>query len=167
MCVTLVASGLIAQRLHYNVNCTDNGPGRWQQNICTARIIYWPPAPHVNRLCRRNNGSLCFAKNNMQYQSTSAFISYCQKRIFRFEWATEGLSYYLKGKTLIQSDRCQRKIREVMKDSLSVDIKTFSWDFVCVPCLLSGAIVFTHRPGLSAPLIIFSSHSGGPVRHSA
>lgn len=41
---------------------------------------------------------------------------------------------------------------------------------VCVPCLLSGAIVFSqqiHSLSLSAPLIIFSSHSKGPGRHSA
>lgn len=41
---------------------------------------------------------------------------------------------------------------------------------VCVPCLLSGAIVFSqqiHSLSLSALLIIFSSHSKGPGRHSA
>lgn len=71
-------------------------------------------------------------KTNMQYQSTSAFISYCQKCIFIFEWAMHGLFYYLKESALIQSDRCWRKNREVMKDSLSIGIKTASWDFVSV-----------------------------------
>lgn len=87
---------------------------------------------------------------------------FCQKIICRFEWATHGLFYYLKGNTLIQSDRCRRKNREAMKDSLSMGIKAASWDFVSVSRACSvGLLCSLSRytaPAYQAPLS-FSLHT--------
>ncbi len=77
-------------------NNADNCLEGWQPHVCRAKthlaslIVFYP------RLHRSNNGCLCYAKNNMQYLSTSAFIFYCQKIIFRFEWAMQGRFSYLK-----------------------------------------------------------------------
>ncbi len=130
--------------------------------IYTGKIYYASCTVCYKRLHRWNKGRLCFVKINMQYLSTSAFISYCHKIIFRFEWATQGLFYYLKGSTLIQSDRCWRKNREVMKDSSSMGIKAASWDSVsashaCSVGLLCSLSRYTAQ-AYQAPLS-FSLHT--------
>lgn len=65
-----------------------------------------------------------------------------RKKIFRFEWATQRAISLFKWAALIQSDRCWRKNREVMKDRLNMGIKTASWDVVSVSqlgyCVLSA-----------------------------
>lgn len=147
MCLTSVATGFVAH-----------------QPLRTGKT-YLSPALCVTLGCADETMAAFVShkkQNNMQYLSTSAFISYCQKIIFTFEWAMQGLFYYLKGSALIQSDRCWRKNREVMKDSLSMGIKTASWGFVSVSHACSVGLLCSLRrytaPAYQAPLS-FSLHT--------
>lgn len=76
--VLLHKSCIIIRKMQTTVSADDNEMYVQGEITSVASVCH-------TRLDRWNNGCLCFARNNMHYQYTSGFISYCQKIIFRFK----------------------------------------------------------------------------------